>query len=589
MSRVTDPRDRGRPEHEQGPPDDREHELAQGPGEDPTQRSGDQHSGDQGPGGQEPGERPAARGPLWSVGADGRPRVRTGSNPATIRVLIEALNHRVIPHTYVTNGAPVVMEAVSGAASPVAGDDDVALPLVATPLRPALLAALLAEHVDVVRGANEEITPTRDVLSAVLAPRSWPDLPVLHQIISTPVLRPDGTLLQAPGYDPATGFFLAPSVPLQPVPDKPSREEVAASRAFLLDQFLHDFPWRTPADRANYLALLATPIIRPYTRSLSPFGVIDATMPGSGKTILAGCVGLLVGQRVLTWTDADEELRKAVTTVLADPVGVVVWDNLVEGAVIDSAVLARLVTERTWTDRKLGTNTAASFPNDRLWLATGNNLRTGGDMATRAVWVRLDPDCPRPEARSGFTIPDLDTWILQPGNRAVLLRHLLTLILDWTAAGAPTSTRVPQMRQFTRWAQHLGGFLAHHQVPDFLANTDTSRALDEDDIEWRAFLLRWHHLHRDRHLTAHELRAGAEGPTGHDRWTGSFPLTSTGQLPTVKALGRRLTGQLGRWRGNVVLRSVPDPHGHARRYWVHRHTPEPTPDPALFDPPETNR
>jgi hypothetical protein len=35
---------------------------------------------------------------------------------------------------------------------------------------------------------------------------------------------------------------------------------------------------------------------------------------------------------------------------------------------------------------------AFTFPNDRLWLATGNNLRTGGDMASRAVWVRLNPD-----------------------------------------------------------------------------------------------------------------------------------------------------------------------------------------------------
>ena len=68
---------------------------------------------------------------------------------------------------------------------------------------------------------------------------------------------------------------------------------MARSRSFLLERFLRDFPWRSAADRANYLAILVSPIIGPYTRSPSPFGVIDATMPGSGKTILAGCVGLL--------------------------------------------------------------------------------------------------------------------------------------------------------------------------------------------------------------------------------------------------------------------------------------------------------
>jgi hypothetical protein len=189
-------------------------------------------------------------------------------------------------------------------------------------LRALQLAALLAEHTDVVRlrvnergdQVDEEISPPGPVLAAVLARQSWTGLPVLRRIISTPVLRPDGTLLQTPGYDPATGFFLASSRPIDPVPERPSAAEVARSREFLLERFLRDFPWRSPADRANYLAMLVSPIIRPYTRSLSPFGVIDATMPGSGKTILAGCVGLLVGQRVLTWTDSEEELRKSITS-----------------------------------------------------------------------------------------------------------------------------------------------------------------------------------------------------------------------------------------------------------------------------------
>ncbi|MFI0470941.1 hypothetical protein ACH347_43355 [Saccharopolyspora sp. 5N102] len=518
--------------------------------------------------------------PLWPVGADGRPKVRVGTNPDAIRVLTHAVGNRLLPDTYVQDGLPVVVEAVSGAGDPIAGDDDVALPLLAAALRPPLLASLLAEHTHVVRAEVDkegnpieiEVSPSGPVLSAVLSRRSWPELPVLRRIISTPVLRPDGTLLQQPGYDEATGFLLAGRAHLEPVPERPTAAQVEQAREFLLERFLHDFPWRSAADRANYLALLVTPIIRPFTRALSPFGVIDATMPGSGKTILSGCVGLLVGQRVLTWTDSEDELRKAITTVLADQVGVIVFDNLEEGAVINSAVLARLVTERTWTDRKLGSNTASTFPNDRLWLATGNNLRTGGDMASRAVWVRLDPDCPRPEARSGFTIPNLDNWILDPANQATVLRHVLTLILDWTAAGAPISTQVPQMRQFTRWAQQLGGFLEHHGIPGFLSNAEESRELDDDAAEWRAFLLRWHALHGAKPLTANELRASAEPGLGTDPWVGSFPTTATGALPSAKSLGRRLTGQIGRWRGDVVLRSVIDDHNNLRTYWAERQT-----------------
>ncbi|MFE3777888.1 hypothetical protein ACFXPA_07010 [Amycolatopsis sp. NPDC059090] len=518
-----------------------------------------------------------ARGSLWPVDADGRPRLRTGAAPETIRVLTAALDARIIPDTYVSDGAPVVVEEVSGAAGPTAGDDDAVLPLSASPLKPALLAGLLAEHTNVIqpkvneKGENYdvEVSPPAAVLAAVLARQSWPGLPVLRRIISTPVLRPDGTLLQTPGYDPATGFYLTANSHLEPVPDRPSAEQVAAAREFLLERFLRDFPWRSHADLPNYLALLVTPLVRPFTRSLSPFGMIEASMPGSGKTILTSCIGLLVGQRVLTWTDSEEELRKSITTVLGDSVGVVVFDNLTEGEVVNSAVLARLVTERTWTDRKLGSNTAANFPNDRVWLATGNNLRTGGDMASRTVWVRLNPDCPRPEARTGFTIPHLDSWILDPRNRAEVLRHVLTLVLDWTANGAPIATDVPQMRQFTRWAQYLGGFLAHHGIDGFLGNADAGRDLDDDHAEWYAFLSTWHHLYAEEPQTAQQLRAGAEPEYGApDQWKGTFPATITGKPLSAKALGKRLAGQVDRWRGDKVLRSATDSHSKINVYRV---------------------
>ncbi|WP_020673844.1 hypothetical protein [Amycolatopsis nigrescens] len=518
---------------------------------------------------------------LWSVGPGGRPQLRTGAAPKTIRVLGAALDGGIIPGTYVTDGAPVYLEEVSGAADPTSGDDDVALPLTASPLKPPLLAGLLAEHTDLVRTRindkgetyTEEWSPGAQLLAAVLARRSWPGLPVLRRVISTPVLREDGTLLQTPGYDPATGFYLTANTHLEPIPDRPGAEEVAAAREFLLERFLADFPWRTRADRANYLALLVTPLIRPFTRALSPFGMIDASMPGSGKTILAGCVGLLVGQRVLTWTDSEEELRKSITTVLADQVGVVVFDNLTEGEEVKSAVLARLVTERTWSDRRLGTNVASTFPNDRLWLATGNNLRTGGDMASRSVWVRLDPNCPRPEARTGFTIPNLDTWILDPVNRATVLRHVLTLVLDWTANGAALAGSVPQMRQFTRWAQYLGGFLQHHGVPDFLGNAEAGRGLDEDHADWYAFLSTWHRRYADEPLTAQQLRADAEPEYGApDPWKGTFPTTASGKPLNPKSLGKRLAGQRDRWRGDVVLRIDIDSHTKLKLYKVERGT-----------------
>jgi hypothetical protein len=535
--------------------------------------------------GRKPGPVGESSRVLWPVGDDGRPVVRVESDPDTIATLTGLVDHRGIPDTYVRDGKPVLVEPVSGTA-PSSGEDDAPLPLAADRVTPERLAAALATHVtlvrpEAVRGGgtiDAPFTPAAMVLKAVLSTQHWPHLPTLRGLISAPVLRPDGTLLQDPGYDPKTGLFLTGRPHMDRVPDEPSTQDVDAAHGFLLDQFLVDFPWRTDADRANYLALLVTPLLRPYTRALAPFGIVDATMPGSGKTILTSCIGLLVGQRVLTWPDDEAELRKAITTVLGNQVGAVVFDNLPEGHVINSANLARLITERTWTDRKLSTNKDATIANDRLWLATGNNLHVGGDMASRTVWVRLDPDCPAPEARTGFAIPNLDMWILDPHHQAILLRHLLILIVDWTRAGAPQDHTVPAIRQFTRWAQHVGGFLAHHGIPAFLGNHSENAAQDDEAAEWRAFLWAWHNIFATRPVTAADVRASAELEPGRpDPWRGTFPTTPAGRPITTKSLGKRLGGHAGRWRTDIVLRSVTSDHARTRVYWVEPRNPETKP------------
>jgi len=503
-------------------------------------------------------------------GAAGRPRVEAGSGPETIRVLRAALIDGLLPDTYVAGGALVHAEQVSGALESVAADEDAPLPIAASPLTSPTLAALLAEHAYVYRLrarrseaggtelVEEEITPAAGTLSAVLARKTWPGVPPLRGIIGAPVLRRDGTLLQTPGYDPATGLYLASRVSLPQVPERPTPEQVAEARSFLLDRFLRDFPWSSPADRANYVALVATPILRHFTRSLTPFALVDATMPASGKTILTAGPGMLYGQRVMPWpVGSEEELRKSITAVLTEQVGVVIWDNLPEGTVIDSAILALLVTGGVWSDRPLGTSRNAATVNDRLWMATGNNLQVGGDMASRTVRVHLDPDMPRPEARdqSKFGIPNLDQWITEQVNQMTVMRHLLVLVLDWTRAGAPRAGGVA-MRQFTPWAQALGGFLAHHGIDGFLLNLADVRDIDEDETRWRGFLACWHDRHGGKQMTAAELRADGEADGfGTDRWDGQFITTHTGRLPNPYQLGKMLTGQNGRWRGDYVLRA----------------------------------
>ena len=495
-----------------------------------------------------------------------------GHGPEVIRAVQDALCEGKIPFTYVADGRAVAVQGVAGSPDT---DGSRPLPMKVTALDPALLKSLLARFTFTFRWVPSkvpndppeqvEMSPDAGLLASALAPSSWPGLAPLTGVVGAPVLRPDGTLLTKPGYDEKTGLYLASRTSPLEVPDPLPASDVAWARDLVFRQVLGDFPWCGPADKANYVAGLVTQIIRRRLRGAPvPFFPVTATDQASGKTLLAAIAGALFGQAKIVWTDDEEELRKQLTTVMRSQEGVITFDNMPPGTVIRSGVLAKLLTDRTWGDRLLGGNVLAKFANDRLWCATGNNLRIGGDMRSRSVLIGLDPAMPHPETRGGFVFPDLESWISETGNQQLLTAAMLTLVADWAAAGCPEADVAP-MRQFTRWARMCGGFLRWHDgdwlaAGAFLANTAELESTDDDDADWAQFLARWAAIFGGGAVTSEQVLA-----TGWDgRWGGTFPTGRGGTALSVKSLGRRLAGAKGRYHGEFVLKGTQDNH---RLWW----------------------
>ncbi|NEE41584.1 hypothetical protein G3M53_91505 [Streptomyces sp. SID7982] len=417
------------------------------------------------------------------------------------------------------------------------------------------LLSWFAEHVEtyalkpVGRGANrtfEEMRqyPTGRTCSAILGRERW-RLPKLHGVATAPILRTDGTLLQKQGYDPATGIYLFPKLrSMAPVTNEPTADDVKAARELLL-LMLSGFPWVQASDRAQYLALAFAPILRHYIRCPTPMGLVTATTMGSGKSYLTYLFEELYGMGTLPWPrDNSDELRKAITTKLTQTgAPVITFDNVDNGGSLKSPILADLLTKEYWEDRVLGSTANVGAPNDRLWLATGNNLRTGGDMARRVLWVRLDPDCPNPDQRDNFAIGDFKVWVREHSTE--ILQALLVLAAGWAQAGAPR--RTVKMGGYSEWTSAVAGLLDWSGIPGFMADRDeTAIELDEEAGEWHAFLATWYRIYGSTPKATKEVLQHSD--VGED-----MPLNSRNEKPVPRQLGQWLNARMGRYYGPYRL------------------------------------
>jgi hypothetical protein len=429
------------------------------------------------------------------------------------------------------------------------------------------------------RGEDWEPTPALFPRSAARTaldvPDMLPNLRNLRGVIHSPVFRPDGSLLSAPGYDPTTGLLHLPEPGLDvpTVPDRPAAGDVTDAIKLLLEM-IDGFPFKSPHYRANYLGALITPLLRAMAPPPYKLHAIEAHQPGSGKTLLANLARFIHGGVFRAEApDEDAELRKQITSILSVTTGpIVVLDN-VSGA-LKSSTLAGLLTSDQWDDRPLGSTAWTRAVNDRLWTITGNNINIGGDLPRRTVRTVIDPGRPNPELRTGFAIADLERWVKD--RRGELLHALLVVVRAWVCAGRP----VPPERTsdgYARWVRTVEGILAHAGIDGGFDHPSTQVEVGTDDDEWALFLTAVHHAYSGRIWTAKELLGDVD--TGNLVSPGLIPSDALpaelaekaarhphGPGGVAKSLGRWLRNREGRWAGGLTVRAAGE-DGHKVKLW----------------------
>ena len=116
------------------------------------------------------------------------------------------------------------------------------------------------------KAASAHKTLAKDMLAAPNKP-----LPVLERTVEAPVFSPNGELRTRPGYDPPSRlYFHFPDELAIHVPEDPSDEEIRSATDLILEEWLGDFPFVGPADRANVLAVILLPFVRKLVAGPTP-------------------------------------------------------------------------------------------------------------------------------------------------------------------------------------------------------------------------------------------------------------------------------------------------------------------------------
>ena len=422
-------------------------------------------------------------------------------------------------------------------------------------------------------GRSDEFRPAVppfEVTKAILARGEWPGLRHLEGIVESPVILPDGTILDVPGHHEATGLLYVPTaraIPTIEIPSDPLATAVAAA-ADLMKPFM---TFRFADPDAAYPALLAailTPIARHLIPGPVPMFAVPAPTARSGKGKLCASVGIIALGRepsAFSGWKPREEYDKLFSAIAQEGDRVIVLDNVV--GTLRSPELAYAITTGTYRSREFGQNRRTLRA---PWIATvfvnGNNLRLASDLSYRAIPIAIDWQTERPDL---LQFPyDIVRKVrderpaLHAAAQAVLRAHIL--------AGRPSPGK--RWCDFEEWDAVVRQCCIWVGVGDPLGGRETLIAEADDDLALaREVFDAWRNAFDDEPATVAEAIRRAEGKKDDEGDSVlRAALTQVDYRSDGKKLNPRLIGAFMKGLKNKIvggMKLIEDGESHSAKLW----------------------
>ena len=328
------------------------------------------------------------------------------------------------------------------------------------------------------------IDAPKDVAEIIIERAGDWNFPPLQGVLTTPTLRPDGTILSQGGYDAQTQMLLIDALSLPPIPENPSRSDGLKALG-VLDELLDEFPFVDEPSRSVALSAIITPVVR-LAFSNAPVHVASAPTPATGKSFLMDVASAVaVGQPchvIAAGRDETETEKRLVACVLAGyPLFSI--DNV--NGELGGDFLCQLAERPLVSPRILGRSEQPLIPNWMTVFATGNNIRLKGDFVRRAVTCRLDAKAERPELRQ-FKSNPVEKIL---ANRPHYVGAVLTVVRSYFAAGQPE--KPPPFGSYTGWSESVRGALLWLGRADPVDTLAVARSEDPELQTLNAVLGAW--------------------------------------------------------------------------------------------------
>ena len=407
----------------------------------------------------------------------------------------------------------------------------------------------------------------KNCVEAIISRGHWPGIRPLEGVVTTPILRRDGSILNTPGYDLATGLMFDPQGVTFSIPERPSCEDAITAAGRLLD-LVSDFPFSTPAHKSVWLAGLLTPLARHAFDGPSPLFLFDANVRSAGKTLLAELIALiLTGGDFSRMTNPhdDAECRKLITALVLCGDTLVLIDNI--AGVLGCPALDAALTGTTWKDRLLGKNERVVGTLGMTWFASGNNVILNGDTTRRTCQSRLESPEEKPEEREGFKYPNVAQYVRD--NRPALLADVVTILSAYCLAGRPRANLKP-WGSFDGWSNLIRQAVVWVGLDDpGQTRQELSERSDLDAEQLRELIAGWEEVDLDcTGLTCAEAlkrldRDNKKLPDKEGNRIECYPRLRNvlaniydlkpGELPGAKKLGKKLQHLCGRVCGGKAF------------------------------------